>query len=337
MQESANPRGGPREKPDGCGRDAAAIDVSVVIPVYRAGGSLPQLLRELVDVLDALGRRYEIVCVDDGSPDDSWSVLRELAGRYGDQLVAVALMRNFGQHNALMCGFRHARGRLIVTMDDDLQHPPAEVPKLIAALSDGQLDLVYGTFDRTQDRAWRNVTSWLVHRLFRAIFRSPVAFSPFRAIRSELVQCILEYDMNFTFVDGLFAWNTQRVGQVVTQHRPRQAGRSGYSARSLVMLTLNLFTNFSLVPLQAVAAVGTFAAITGLALGAFYVVQYLRSAIVVPGYASTIVVVLVMGGLQLLSLGVIGEYLGRLHLNVSRKPQYTVRQVLRGNQLIEET
>jgi undecaprenyl-phosphate 4-deoxy-4-formamido-L-arabinose transferase len=134
--------------------------------------------------------------------------------------------------------------------------------------------------------------------------------------------------LNFTFVDGLLAWNTQRIGHVPVEHHPRQAGRSGYSLRKLLLLALNLFTNFSLIPLQLISLLGFVAALGGLLTAFWYIVLYFSSRIAVPGYASTIVAVLVLGGLQLLSLGVVGEYLGRLHLNVNRKPQYVERHVL---------
>jgi len=299
--------------------------VSVVIPVYNSAATLPLLIDRLMNVLTGQEHSFEIICVDDGSRDDSWNLLCQLQREHPGQIVAIQLMRNFGQHNALMCGFRHTQGRFVVTIDDDLQHPPEELPKLLAAIEEGGHDLVYGNPDRRQHRAWRNVGSLLVNAAYRLMFRTKVSISAFRVMRRELLDAIFPYTLNYTFVDGLLAWNTQRVGEVIVEHHPRHAGRTGYSLSKLVCLALNLFTNFSLLPLQVVSLMGFAAATAGLAAGGYYLVQYFQNSIMIPGYASTIVSILVLGGVQLLSLGIIGEYLGRLHLNVNRKPQYTIR------------
>jgi undecaprenyl-phosphate 4-deoxy-4-formamido-L-arabinose transferase len=311
------------------------VEYSVVIPVYRSAETLRALLERLSTVLDDLGSPYEIVLVDDGSPDDSWHILCELRRLYPDRVVAVQLMRNYGQHNALMCGFRRSRGRFIVTMDDDLQNPPEEVPKLLEALRARDLDLVYGSYGSKAHSGWRNLGSRLVNAFFRMVFRSGVTVTSFRAIRRELLESIFSYNLNFTFIDGLLAWNTQRIGEVAVDHQPRAKGRSGYSLSKLAVLALNLFTNFSLLPLQVVSLCGLVVSVAGLLTALYYLVEFVLHQITVPGYASTIIAVLVLGGLQLLSLGIMGEYLGRLHLNVNRKPQYTERQILTPVETVE--
>lgn len=237
-------------------------------------------------------------------------------------------MRNFGQHNALMCAFRHARGDFVVTMDDDLQNPPEEILKLIGAIRDSNLDLVYGTYAEKKHEAWRNIGSRLANAFYRVVFKSNHTVTAFRIIRRELLESIFPYDLNFTYIDGLLAWNTQRIGEVRVEHHARASGRSGYSWGKLLALALNLFTNFSLLPLQIVSALGFTVACGGFLGAIYYLLRYLFIGIPVPGYASTIVAVLSLGGAQLLSLGIIGEYLGRLHLNVNRKPQYVERCVL---------
>lgn len=307
----------------------ADVDLSVVIPVYRSEGSLHALAGRLLPVLEATGLRHEVVFVEDGSPDDSWRVLRELQAAHPGRIVAIQLMRNYGQHNALMCGFRHARGRLVVTMDDDLQNPPEEIPRLVGAIESKRLDLVYGDYGAKRHSGWRNAGSALVNAFYRITFKTRVTVTSFRIIRRELLDSIFSYNLNFTFVDGLLAWNTQRIGSVPVEHHPRTAGRSGYNLRKLLMLAFNLFTNFSLLPLQVVSFCGFMAAAGGLIVAFYYLIQYLMHRIIVPGYASIIIAVLVLGGVQLLALGVMGEYLGRLHLNVNRKPQYVERHVVR--------
>lgn len=306
------------------------IELSIVIPVYRSAGTLRPLVARLLNVLPGITNAFEIIFVNDGSPDNSWGVLEELQASHPDRVVAIELMRNYGQHNALMCGFRHARGAFVVTMDDDLQNPPEEIPKLVEAIKARNLDVVYGGYGIKKHAPWRNLGSNTVNLFYRIVLGSPVKLTSFRIIRRELLESIFSYRLNFTFVDGLLTWNTQRIGQVSVEHHARAEGRSGYSMRKLAALAINLFTNFSLIPLQAVSALGMFSAACGFLLSAYYLLKYLTSNITVSGYASIIIAVLVLGGLQLMAMGVMGEYLGRLHLNMNRKPQYTKRRVLGG-------
>jgi polyisoprenyl-phosphate glycosyltransferase len=308
----------------------ADLCVSVVIPVYRSETSLRALVGRLLRVLETTGLSHEVVLVEDGGGDGSWNILRELQAGDPDRIVVVELMRNYGQHNALMCGFRCTRGEYVVTIDDDLQNPPEEIPKLLDAIQTGRFDLVYGSYSSKKHSPWRNAGSALVNGFYRIVFKNAVTISSFRVIRRPLLESIFSYDLNFTFVDGLLAWNTQRIAQIEVDHQPRVTGRSGYDPRKLAQLAFNLFTNFSLLPLQLVTWFGLALSGMGFFLALFYLVQYFRAQIIVPGYASTMIAILVVGGTQLLALGIIGEYLGRLHLNVNRKPQYTVRTILSG-------
>lgn len=303
---------------------------SIVIPVYGSAVALPVIVQRCDAAFSQLGLpQAEFIFVDDNGPGDAWSVIQRLCAER-PATHGVQLMRNFGQHNATMCGFAEATGNVVVTLDDDLQHPPECIPALIKALDDRQADLVYGEYELKQHAFGRNLGSSVVNWFYRTVFRLPVTVTSFRAIRRPLVEAILRYDLNFTFIDGLLAWNTQRIAMVSVPHHQRTEGRSGYTLSRLVMLAMNMFTNFSLLPLQLVSACGIFASGVGLLLGMYYLVLALFSQIVVPGYASIIVAVLVMGGLQLFSLGIIGEYIGRLHLNVNRKPQYTIRSRCEG-------
>lgn len=305
--------------------DEAVLEISVVVPVYNSQATLPLLLERLSLVLAQLTPDYEIILVEDGSPDGSWQAIEGLRERYRDRLVAVQLMRNYGQHNALMCGLGLARGRFIVTMDDDLQNPPEEIGRLLERVRADDLDLVYGVARDRQHASWRNLGAAVVWRFYRTVFRNPVTPTSFRVMRRQLANSIRFYDLNFTYLDGLLAWCTQRIGAVEVEHHARAEGRSGYSLRKLLLLALNLYTNFSLLPLQVVSLLGFATALSGFAAGLFYLVQYFAANIEVPGFASTIIAILILGGAQLLALGVIGEYVGRLHLNVNRKPQYVVR------------
>lgn len=305
----------------------AELDLSIVIPVYNSASTLGVLMNRLSKVIDPITKNYEIILVDDGSGDESWSVIQVLRETYSEHLVAVQLMRNYGQHNTLMCGLGMARGEYVITMDDDLQNPPEEIPKLLAHIKQHGLDLVYGSPSERQHAAWRNIGSRLVIHFYRTVFRNPVTPTPFRIMRHQLAQSVMFYDLNFTYLDGLLAWCTSRIGGVAVDHQPRKQGISGYSMSKLLGLAINLYTNFSLIPLQIVSALGFFTALSGFLSGFYYLIQFFTTGIAVPGFASTIIAILILGGAQLLALGVIGEYLGRLHLNVNRKPQYVIRNI----------
>lgn len=309
----------------------AELDLSIVIPVYNSASTLAQLLARLTQTIETVTQSYEIILVDDGSRDDSWSVIQSLREPYSEHLAAVQLMRNYGQHNTLMCGLGMARGEYVVTMDDDLQNPPEEIPKLLAHIKQHGLDLVYGCPSARNHAAWRNLGSSIVWHFYRTVFRNPVTPTPFRVMRHQLAQSVMFYDLNFTYLDGLLAWCTSRIAGVEVEHHPRAQGSSGYSFGKLLSLAVNLYTNFSLIPLQIVSGLGFITAASGFLVGIYYLFQYLASSIVVPGFASTIIAILILGGAQLLALGVIGEYLGRLHLNVNRKPQYVIRHLDRSN------
>ena len=304
----------------------ATLDLSIIVPVYNSADTVAKLLERLTKTIESITKNYEIILVDDGSRDDSWSVIQSLKEQYSNCLVAVQLMRNYGQHNALMCGLRLAGGAFVITMDDDLQNPPEEIPKLLAHIKLHGLDLVYGCPSSRGHSAWRNLGSSIVWHFYRTVFRNPVTPTPFRIMRRQLAQSVMFYDLNFTYLDGLLAWCTSRIAGVEVEHHARDQGKSGYSFGKLIGLALNLYTNFSLIPLQLVSGLGVATAASGFLIGIFYLFQYLSSNIAVPGYASTIIAILILGGAQLLALGVIGEYLGRLHLNVNRKPQYIIRE-----------
>lgn len=310
----------PAGAPSGC-------DLSVVIPVYRSEATLELLLQRLLSALRDLGRTFEIVLVDDGSPDGSWSQIELLQSRYREEVVAIQLMRNFGQHNALMCGLRRARGRFVLTMDDDLQNPPEEIGKLLLALEQGDCDLVYGNYGEKKHSSFRNLGSLVVNEFYRRVFRTRVTVTSFRLIRRPLVEAILNTRHPAIFLDGLLAWNTQRISSVPVAHHPRQEGRSTYSLGRLVGLAMNLFTCFSLIPLRFVSAIGAMVFATGIVLGLVAGGLWLFGGGSV-GSIPVIAVCSVLAGLQLFAVGLLGEYVGRMQLTMSGKPQYRERQVL---------
>ena len=300
---------------------------TVVVPIYGDGCCLEMLVWRL----DAAFMSHEwdppeVILVDDCGSAKSWMVVRSICESRPSTL-GIELMRNFGQHNALMCGFHYSNGDVVVTMDDDLQHGPESVPQLVKTLFENDLDLVYGVYDEKMHTRMKNLGSMVVIWFYRLVVSSSINITSFRVVDRKLVQAILRYDLNFTFVDGLLAWNTHKIGMAVVPHYPRKNGKSSYSIAKLFALAMNMFTNFSLLPLQIGSVIGFAAAASGVSLGLVYLCIALFFEITVTWYSSTITAVLILGGLQLLSLGIMGEYIGRLHLNVNRKPQFTIRTI----------
>ena len=302
------------------------MDVSVVIPVYRSAPWLASLVERVLRVLDGTNLNYEVILVDDGSPDDTWRVIDELHSAHPDRIIAVQLMRNFGQHNALMCGFRHSQGDRVVTLDDDGQHPPEEIPRLIAAIQTQGADLVYGEYRIKKQRLWRRCGAELVHAFYQRALSTNVRPSSLRIIRRELVQTILGQRSSFVVIDGLLSWNTQRIGSVTVTHEPRSHGRSTYSLGRLCLFAFNVLTNFSLLPLHWVSIAGCTTFTLGLLSAGVVTASSLKQAAPPSGAGVILSAVLILGGTQLLALGLVGEYLGRLHLNANCKPQYIERR-----------
>lgn len=299
------------------------MDYSIVVPVFKAEATLPELYRRLVATMAELGRPFELIFVDDNSPDGSWELLRSL--RDDDSRVrCYQLMRNYGQQNATMCGMRQARGRFIITLDDDLQNPPEEIPLLLAELEKGY-DVVYAVYDLKRHGWYRRLGSRLVNKFFTWTFPSWGPVSAFRALRTELAQRIFGYDLNFTHLNGLMAWYTDRVSRVVVRHDPRGQGRSGYTFGRLLGLSINLMTNFSLRPLQVATYVGLLFATIGFGMGAYFILKKWALDIPVNGFTAIIVSISFFSGMILVFLGIIGEYLGRIHMNINRKPQFSIR------------
>lgn len=308
-------------------------EISVVIPVYGSATILPSLVEKLEEALRAAAGEngFEAVLVHDHGPDNSWQVLKALAADR-PWLKGINLRRNAGQHNAVMAGFAHASGHYVITMDDDLQHDPGDIPRIVEALKAGA-DLVYVDFEARQHALWKRLGSafndWVASRLLNK--PAGLYLSPFRGIRSEVCQTSLEYRGPFVYVDGLLLQSTSNISSITARHHLRQDGKSGYSLRKSVALWLQMATSFSIVPLRFVSLAG-FAASAGAFLFASIVVaRKLMNPDLAVGWSSLIVAIMFMGGLQLLALGAIGEYTGRILLNVNNRPQYVIGERLNLN------
>lgn len=300
--------------------------ISVCVPVYNSQGSLKELCSRTIQALSSFTRDFEIILVDDGSSDRSWDVLQELH-RVDSRVKAIQLARNFGQHNALMCAFHQSKGDYVVTIDDDLQIAPEDIEKLYQKIQQ-DFDVVYGVYAKKQHSAIRNWGSLLIQWVFKKVFRASIGLTSFRIVRRQVIQEILSYDMNFTFVDGFLAWYTNRIASVEVSHQERKTGRSGYRLSKLVQLSLNMITNFSIIPLQVASVTGFLFSVFGFILGAYFFIKKVFFGIPIMGFAATGILITIFSGVQLLSLGLIGEYIGRVHLNLNKKPQFVVRHHL---------
>jgi undecaprenyl-phosphate 4-deoxy-4-formamido-L-arabinose transferase len=304
----------------------AELALSVVIPVYNGADSIG----ELVGVLEALDipGGHEIVLVYDGSPDNSLEVCRGLVERAKVPITLIELARNFGEHNAVMAGLRHTRGAHVINMDDDLQNPPEEVARLLAFAQESGRDVIYTYYDEKQHARWRNLGSQFTNWVAGFVLDKPKNFylSSFRCMNAFVVREITRYDGPFPYVDGLILQVTQNIDRMLVRHLPRAVGRSNYTLRRLLRLWTSMFVNFSVMPLRVSTLMGFALSLAG-GLGAAAAIIDALFIEEPPGWASLFSALLLLSGVQLMILGIVGEYLGRMYLTANRKPQSVVRTV----------
>jgi glycosyltransferase involved in cell wall biosynthesis len=301
----------------------------VVIPVYNSEASLPELCRRLTEVLSAVGTSDEMIFVNDCSRDCSWEVISQLAVAVPG-VRGINLMRNYGQHNALLCGIRAARGDLIVTMDDDLQHQPEEIPRLLARLHEGY-DVIYATPEREQHGLWRAIASRITRLALRSAAGARVArnVSAFRVFRTELRDAFAGYHAPFVSIDVLLTWATSRFGAVKVPFKPRLSGTSSYTFGKLVRHALDMMTGFSTAPLQLASLIGFGCTLLGVAVLVYVVGLYFLEGSI-PGFPFLASIIAIFSGAQLFALGVIGEYLARMHFRTMNRPAYAIRSTAEG-------
>ncbi len=301
------------------------MNISVIVPVYNSRFYLADLVSRLQPVLESAARDYELILVNDGSKDQSWNTICDLASKH-KWIRGVDLMRNYGQHNALLCGIRLAKYETIVTMDDDLQHPPEEIPKLLEELNKG-FDVVYGPPSKERHSIWRIVASKVTKWALQAAMGAEVArnVSAFRAFRTQVRNAFYNYQNTFVSIDVMLTWGTDKFAAVPVRHDPRKDGTSNYTFYKLFTHALNMATGFSTLPLQLASILGFVFTGFGIIVLLYVVVRYLIEGGSAPGFPFLASIIAVFSGVQLFAIGIIGEYLARIHYRSMGRPSSVIR------------
>jgi undecaprenyl-phosphate 4-deoxy-4-formamido-L-arabinose transferase len=301
------------------------MNISVVVPVYNGSRTLPELAERLGKVLASSAAEYEVIMVNDGSPDESWSVITRLAGDHS-WLHGINLMRNYGQHNALLCGIRAARYEIIATMDDDLQNLPEELPRLIAKLNEG-FDVVYGVARKRRQTWWKNAFSALIKRAIGYVMGQRVVrdIGAFKVFRADLRKSFDSFNSPDVLVDVLLSWGTNRFSSVAVEEAPRAAGRSNYNFMKLVKVFLLVLTSYTTLPLRLASLIGFLFTFFGLFILIYVLTAYFTVGSI-QGFPFLASIIAIFSGVQLFSLGIIGEYLARLFERSSGRRTYTISQ-----------
>jgi undecaprenyl-phosphate 4-deoxy-4-formamido-L-arabinose transferase len=288
---------------------------------------LRELHRRLVAVLETAAPTFEILFVEDCSGDASWAVIQELAAADG-RVRGLRMSRNYGQHNALLCGIRAAAHEVVITLDDDLQNPPEEIPRLLAKLKEGH-DMVYGTPERERHGLLRDLASRITKYALQGAMGAETArkVSAFRAFRCELREAFVDYRSPTVNLDVLLTWGTTRFSSISVRHDTRQIGASGYTVRKLITHAVNMMTGFSTLPLQLASVMGFMFSLFGFLILAYVLGRYLLDGSSVPGFPFLASIIAIFSGAQLFALGIIGEYLARIHFRSMDRPTYLVREL----------
>lgn len=298
--------------------------LSVVIPVYNSRAILPNLVESLGAALGQLAHQYELILVNDGSRDGSWNEINRLAS-LNDWIRGINLMRNYGQHNALLCGIRAAKHEVIVIMDDDLQHPPGEIGKLLCKLAE-DYDVVYGVPQEDQHSVMRNAAAKITKMALKSALGAETAskVSPYKVFRTKLRDAFAGYQSSFVSLDVLLTWGGSRFAAVSVRYDPRSSGKSQYTLQKLITHALNMMTGFSIIPLQLATLIGFGVTVFGIVVFVFVLGRYFIHGVDVPGFTFLACIIVIFSGAQLFALGIFGEYLARIHFRMMERPAYVV-------------
>lgn len=308
------------------------MQISYVIPCYRSENTIASVVREIEEAMYAKSfEDYEIVLVNDCSPDDTFERIRELATE-DSHIVGISLAKNFGQHAALMAGFHYAKGHVIVCLDDDGQTPANESEKLLTKIQQGY-DVVYASYDQKKQTGFRNWGSAVNSKMTEIMLGKPkdLVINSYFAMRRFVMEEMLRYEHCYPYVIGLVLRTTKNICNVPVHHRERQQGNSGYTIGKLLALWMNGFTSFSVKPLRMATYFGVFSAMCGCLYLIYIIINHFVNPSVPLGWSSTVAILLLMGGVILVVLGLIGEYVGRIYMCANASPQYVIRETVGGD------
>lgn len=300
--------------------------LSIVIPVYNSAQILPSLVERVRSVVEALHVPFELILVNDSSRDDSWNIICNLAEQ-NKWIHGISMMRNYGQHNALLAGLRAARYGTAATLDDDLQHPPEELPKLLNKLCDG-LDVVYGSPESHPHGFLRNLASIITKIALQSAMGAESArhVSAYRVLRTDIRRAFDTHQSPYVSLDVLLTWGTTAFGAVRVRHDARRTGQSGYTVGKLIRHAVNMMTGFSVLPLQLASIVGFVFSLLGVGILTYVLVRFALYGSTVAGFPFLASIIAIFSGAQLFALGILGEYMARIHLRSLDRPTYTVAE-----------
>lgn len=307
-------------------RKMETIKLSIVIPVYKSEECLLELNNQVEKAMTAFPS-YELILVNDRSPDKSWEKIVEVCQK-NKNAVGIALRKNSGQDNALMAGLKLAKGEYIVIMDDDLQHSPNDIFKLYNECAKGY-DICYALFPRKKQKLWKNMGSWLNGKLSEKLLSKPkdIYLSPFKIFKKEVAKEMIEYTGPYPYIDALLLTITHNISQIAIEHHTRFKGSGNFSLFRSISVFLKHATGYSVYPLRLAIYSGFVSSLIAFIFGAYFLIDYIINGTKVEGWISTILLILLFGGTILISLGIIGEYVGRIFLTINKKPQYTIEKV----------
>lgn len=301
--------------------------ISIIIPVYNGELSIAKLVNKLISELKN-NYDLEIILVNDNSKDNSEEECIKLYNNNNNLVKFFSLSKNVGEHNAVMAGLNHLSGDYAVIMDDDFQNPISEVKKLISFAIDNSFDVVYTFYRSKKHSLFRNFGSWFNGKVANLMLKKPkdLYLSSFKIMNNYIVKEIIKYDLPYPYIDGLILQSTDNIGKIEVDHQSRKSGKSGYTLKKLISLWLNMFTNFSILPLRFSIIIGFFFAIIGFVIGIQTVIEKIMNPNLPVGYPTLIVVIAIFSGIQLIAIGTIGEYIGRIFMAQNKKPQYSIRK-----------
>ena len=298
--------------------------ISVVIPCYRSEEMIIPVVEEIITYLHT--RQYEIVLVCDGSPDHVWDKIKELQARHSE-VHGILFSKNFGQHSATLAGYRHVTGDIIITMDDDGQSDPSAISRMVDKIHEGY-DVVYAKYAIFEKSLFRRFGSWLNRKMSETLAGKPtdVQGNSFYAMKRYVLDEVVRYTNSFPYIGGLVFRTTNNITEIEVDHRNRKEGKSNYTFRKMLMLWINGFTAFSVLPLRVASLVGLVFSVIGFLLGVIIVIRKLLNPLIILGYTSTMVTIFFLGGIILLAVGLIGEYVGRIYIGQNQAPQYVIKE-----------